>query len=189
MKKTTKRILIVSIVLPVVILIMNTFEPYSKNTSNITSIDTVSVLDTIPVLYSIPSIDTIPSGSPITDTIVITSKYGKRINPISKKESFHGGIDIKMNVGEAVIATGDGDATSMVDKYGAKVVIIYHSYDYSTLYGHLSDIFIEKGGQIVEKGDTIGLSGNSGQTTGPHLHYEVRKGRKTVDPITIITYN
>lgn len=132
-------------------------------------------------------IDAYPNISPIRtrDFIMVSSEYGWRKHPIYKTAMFHEGIDISARVGTPVYATGDGIVDFvMYSKYGyGNRVVIKHPNGYETLYAHLrSDIKVRKGWKVT-KGQQIGTVGNTGRSTGPHLHYEVRQNDKLKDPL------
>lgn len=114
----------------------------------------------------------------------ISSRFGKRIDPVSKRRnSFHQGIDISAPEGTPVYAAENGivaDAGYKKSGYG-NLIIIKHADGLATYYGHLSKITVSKGGK-VSKGDLIGRVGSTGKSTGPHLHFEIRKGDKALDP-------
>lgn len=114
----------------------------------------------------------------------ITSRYGYRVHPVTKRrESFHGGIDIAAKEGTPVRASADGTvvkAEYLRNGYG-RLVIIEHERELTTYYGHLAEIRVEKG-QKVLRGDAIGTVGRTGNATGPHLHFEVRRGGDACDP-------
>jgi murein DD-endopeptidase MepM/ murein hydrolase activator NlpD len=132
----------------------------------------------------------IPNGSPLKQTD-ITAKFGYRIHPISKKRHFHKGIDLRAKRKTKVYATADGVVkyTRVQLKSGfGTVVIIAHNYGFDTIYAHLNRIFV-KVGDVVKKGDVIALSGNTGYSTGPHLHYEIHYANKVVDPLDYINWN
>ena len=126
---------------------------------------------------------TIPNGSPLRETKV-TARFGWRIHPISKKRQFHRGIDLRAKRNTPVFATADG-VVRYVWKYNrgafGKVVIVAHNFGFETVYGHLEKVKV-KLGQVIKKGNIIAFSGNSGRSTGPHLHYEVRYGSKVLNP-------
>ena len=105
--------------------------------------------------------------------IYITSGFGWRIHPITKKRDFHQGIDLRATKGQPTFATADGKiiSTQQDGKLG-KCVVIQHKYGYRTLYGHLDSINVEVG-QEVEKGENIGTVGRTGRSTGVHLHYGI----------------
>ncbi len=111
-----------------------------------------------------------------------TSDFGMRKDPIQHDKRFHSGIDIACPVGTRIRAARNGKVifTGYRGGYG-KLVIISHSRNYYTYYGHLSKILVKKGANVTS-GHIIAISGNTGRTTGPHLHFEVRKHKKPVDP-------
>ncbi len=127
----------------------------------------------------------VPKIAPVPGTAYVSSSYGMRLHPIHKVRLMHLGCDFAALKGSPVIATADGLVTRSVTKadsstYG-KHVIIGHDDVYWTLYAHLSKVFVHNG-QVVEMGDTLGLVGNTGNSTNPHLHYEVLKGEKRLNP-------
>lgn len=125
----------------------------------------------------------VPSISPLKGNAPITSGYGMRKHPILHVKKLHKGVDFKAPIGTPIIATADGVVKSVIyDKKGyGKYVIIAHGNMYETLYAQLSAFKVEQG-QEVKQGDIIGLSGSSGSSTGPHLHYEIRKSGVSVNP-------
>lgn len=112
----------------------------------------------------------------------MTSMYGQRIDPINFRPKFHTGIDLACPIGSQISASREGKVvfTGYKGGYG-KLIIIEHSNGFSTYYGHLSKINVVPG-QYVKNGQFIGLSGNTGRTTGPHLHFEIRKKSSPVNP-------
>ena len=133
----------------------------------------------------------IPAIMPVkgTDIYRISSHYGQRTDPFYKVTKFHGGIDFSGRVGLGIYATGDG-VVIKVEKnksgYGNNI-LIDHGYGYKTRYAHLHSFKVKKG-QKVKRGQEIGTMGNTGKSTAPHLHYEVIKNNKTVNPINFF-YN
>ena len=122
----------------------------------------------------------IPSISPVKG--YIGSGYGYRTDPIDGKRRMHSGLDFPVNLNTDVVATGDGVVTkAQYDSGWGRYIKIDHGYGYETIYAHLWKINVKKG-QKVQRGDKIGKSGNSGRAAGFHLHYEVHKNNKTVDP-------
>lgn len=122
----------------------------------------------------------IPNIRPVSGAI--TSAFGKRVHPIYKVTLFHSGIDFSAAEGTRVQSTGDGViAYSGYDRgYGQKITI-NHGFGYQTIYAHLSKSLVRQG-QRVKRGEIIALSGNTGLSTGPHLHYEVQKDHVKVNP-------
>jgi murein DD-endopeptidase MepM/ murein hydrolase activator NlpD len=127
-----------------------------------------------------PYFSSIPNIRPVGGSI--TSAFGNRIHPIYKVSLFHSGIDFSASEGTRVQSTGDGVvAYSGYDKgYGQKITI-NHGFGYKTIYAHLSKSLVRQG-QKIKRGEIIALSGNTGISTGPHLHYEVQKDNVKVNP-------
>ncbi len=112
----------------------------------------------------------------------ITGAFGERIDPFNGEGAFHRGVDISCEYGEPVIAPADGEVAfaDFMNGYG-RAIMLEHGHGLSTLYGHLSS-FAVVAGQQVHRGDVIGYIGDSGRSTGPHLHYEVRINDVPVNP-------
>jgi murein DD-endopeptidase MepM/ murein hydrolase activator NlpD len=121
-----------------------------------------------------------PSMWPIEGPV--TSSFGEREDPFNGEGAFHSGIDISAPFGTPVRATADGEVSdaSMGAGYGREVVL-NHGHDVMTVYGHLSAIAVLPG-QHVTQGQVVGYVGQSGRSTGPHLHYEVRVHNVPVNP-------
>ncbi|OPL07389.1 MAG: hypothetical protein AVO33_05645 [delta proteobacterium ML8_F1] len=117
----------------------------------------------------------------------ITSPFGYRIHPILNIRKLHTGVDIGTPMGTTIVAAQSGDVIYS-DWYGGYglVVMIDHGGGIVTLYGHNSKLLV-KVGKTVTKGDPISLSGTTGLSTGPHLHFEVREDGNYVDPLTYVT--
>ncbi|MBM9518354.1 M23 family metallopeptidase [Desulforhopalus vacuolatus] len=125
-------------------------------------------------------INFIPVGRPVTG--VVTSRFGARRDPINGRRSFHGGMDFRGCRGEPIHATADGVVLRAFRNGGyGKYIELDHGNGFRTAYGHMSRIKVHSG-QQVKKGDVIGLVGNTGRSTGPHLHYEVKRSGKPVNP-------
>ncbi|KHO62105.1 metalloendopeptidase [Thermoanaerobacter sp. YS13] len=126
-------------------------------------------------------LNSIPSAYPVYGTI--TSPFGMRKSPFGYGTEFHPGIDISVPVGTPVKAAGKGVVTyaGWLTGYG-NAVIIDHGYGIESVYGHNSEILV-KVGQSVKRGDIIAKSGNTGRSTGPHVHFEVRVNGNPVDPM------
>ncbi|XDD54102.1 LysM peptidoglycan-binding domain-containing M23 family metallopeptidase [Leptospira sp. WS4.C2] len=113
----------------------------------------------------------------------ISSGFGKRLDPFTKKDTFHGGIDLAAEQGSDVFASMDGEIIFKGKQGGyGNLIIIKHSLGYETRYGHLFDFNINLG-QKVKKGQKIGEVGQTGRATGPHLHFEIRRNSKRERPI------
>ena len=116
----------------------------------------------------------------------LSSRFGYRISPFTGKKEFHRGIDIATRIGAPIVAPADGIVSKVYRDSGyGKVVSVSHGYGVITRYAHLNKALVKKG-QYVKRGETIALVGNSGRTTGPHLHYEVHLNRIAVDPLRYI---
>ena len=115
-------------------------------------------------------------------TTYITSRFGNRLHPISGVWKDHTGIDIGCGYGDAIWAAGAG-SVSLAEYYGGygNCVMIDHLNGYYTLYGHLSGIAVTQG-QLVTAGQTIGYCGSTGNSTGPHLHFEIRQSGTCLNP-------
>jgi murein DD-endopeptidase MepM/ murein hydrolase activator NlpD len=112
----------------------------------------------------------------------ISSVFGHRNDPFTGAWTMHWGIDISTNIGNPIMATADGIVIKVeTDKYLGKNVTISHGNGYTTIYGHMSN-FAVKAGQKVKRRDIIGYIGQTGKAAGPHVHYEVFKDGKRVDP-------
>ncbi|HHE38260.1 MAG TPA: M23 family metallopeptidase [Candidatus Cloacimonetes bacterium] len=112
----------------------------------------------------------------------ISDTYGWRKHPITGKRSFHKGIDFGNVSGTPIYATADGIIKkSSREKYFGKYIVITHKFGYQTKYAHLQKSFV-KSGQTVKRGEIIGLMGNSGRSTGNHLHYEVLRYNQNRNP-------
>jgi len=114
----------------------------------------------------------------------VASGFGYRIDPVYKTVKFHAGLDFSAPQGTPIYATADGRVTTagnLSNGFGNHV-IVNHGFGYQTLYGHMVRVKV-RNGQLVKRGEVIGWVGSTGKSTGPHLHYEVHKGGRTIDPI------
>jgi len=128
----------------------------------------------------------IPAVQPVRkqDMTRMASGFGWRIDPFTKARKMHRGMDFSAPRGTPVYATGNGvivRADNRATGFGNHIVI-NHGYGYQTLYAHLSKYNVKRG-QHVKRGDLIGFVGSTGRSTGPHLHYEVHKNGRKVNPI------
>ncbi len=131
-------------------------------------------------LASMPAIQPINNK----DLKRLSSYFGYRMDPFYKVMKFHEGVDFSAPVGTDIYSTGDGTVVKISKakrSYGHSV-LIDHGFGYQTFYAHCSKIMVKKG-QKVKRGQVIAMVGNTGKSTAPHLHYEVRKSGKTIDPI------
>ncbi|WP_020589835.1 M23 family metallopeptidase [Desulfobacter curvatus] len=121
-----------------------------------------------------------PSIKPVSG--VITSPFGYRRSPFTGRRTFHSGLDISNRMGTKIVSTAAGKVVFAGRKRGyGNVVIIDHGYGKTTKYAHLRDILVHKS-QQVKRGEAIATLGNTGRTTGPHLHYEVLVNGAPVNP-------
>jgi murein DD-endopeptidase MepM/ murein hydrolase activator NlpD len=132
------------------------------------------------LLAAKPSINPISPGDPTW----LTSNYGYRNDPFTQKRTAHHGIDLAGPYGLDIHCTGEGTVTvSHVSRHGyGKEVVVDHGFGYTSRYAHLQDIHVEVG-QKLKRGEVVGTLGNTGRSTGPHLHYEIRKNGSPVNPM------
>lgn len=132
------------------------------------------------MLSSLPSIQPVSNR----DLTRMASGFGMRLDPVYKIQKFHAGMDFTSPVGTEVYATGDGVVESVNYSYNGygNEILINHGYGYKTRYAHLSGFRVKPGAK-VKRGDVIGVVGNTGKSTGPHLHYEVLKNNNAVNPV------
>ena len=123
----------------------------------------------------------LPNSSPIRAAFN-SSSYGWRIDPFNGNKAFHEGLDFSANAGAPIFAAAGGivSAAETMPDYG-KIVIVSHGSGLETRYAHTSKILV-KVGDRVEKGQVVALVGNTGRSTGPHLHYEIRLNGNALDP-------
>ena len=128
----------------------------------------------------------IPAIQPVRNENLkrMASGFGYRTDPFTKARKMHEGMDFAAKIGTPIFATGDGviaRADNTVSGFGNHI-LIRHGFGYETLYGHLSK-YKSRAGQRVKRGDIIGYVGSTGRSEGPHLHYEVHKNGKVVNPL------
>ena len=126
-----------------------------------------------------------PTGRPITQGWM-SSPFGKRVDPINGKQAWHAGMDFAGRHGSDVIAVANGVVTyaGRRDGYGM-MVEVNHGNDVSTRYGHHDSLLVTPG-QTVKRGDVIGRMGSSGRSTGPHVHFEVLRKGKAINPAKFV---
>jgi murein DD-endopeptidase MepM/ murein hydrolase activator NlpD len=125
----------------------------------------------------------LPNSKPLKGDLDVSSEFGLRRNPFGGLSyEMHSGIDFRGPIGTPIYATADGIIVKAQYSGGyGKQVVIDHGYGYETLYAHLSDIEVQAGDR-VRRGDLIGALGNTGRSSGPHLHYEVHRNGQAVNP-------
>lgn len=133
----------------------------------------------------------VPAIQPVSEKSLraMASGYGYRRDPIYGTAKFHEGMDFSAPIGTPVYATGDGRVISSGWNSGyGNLIEIDHGYHYVTRYAHLSEMLVRQG-QTVHRGDLIGRVGNTGKSTGPHLHYEVRLNGVPQNPVHYYFYD
>lgn len=122
---------------------------------------------------------------PTAKLFKVTSEFNShRVNPVTRKISPHEGIDFSMPIGSAVVSTGKGQVViAKFSRSAGNYIVIQHANGYKTQYMHLSKLLV-KSGQKIKQGQKIALSGNTGRSTGPHLHYELLVNNKPVNPLS-----
>lgn len=112
----------------------------------------------------------------------ITTAYGWRTHPITRRRDFHSGIDLANRLGSPIYATADGTIKEVgYNRYYGRYILITHKFGYETMYAHLQKTEVRKGDK-VQKGTIIATMGSTGRSTGSHLHYEVRRYNRTLNP-------
>lgn len=128
----------------------------------------------------------IPAIQPIhnEDLNRLASGFGMRLHPILKVRKMHPGIDFSAPKGTPIYATGDGKIVEVKTEFGGygKSIVIDHGFGFKTRYGHMNEFSVRKG-QTVKRGDEIGKVGNTGTSTAPHVHYEVIKDNRKINPV------
>lgn len=127
----------------------------------------------------------VPGGRPVTQGW-ISSYFGHRADPFTGRKAFHRGVDFAGPAGSQVVAVASGVVTYTKERFGyGKTVEINHGNGYVTRYAHNQRVLV-KVGETVQKGQPIALIGSTGRSTGPHLHFEVLKQGRAVDPMTFV---
>lgn len=156
---------------------VNEFGYLAKHASSLPLMDTEARM--LPAAQ-VSSLGAIPVIWPVVGRI--TGRFGERIDPFSGEGAFHPGLDIASHYGDPVRATADGVVTEAGRDGGyGRLVVIDHGFGVTTWYGHLSGFNVQPG-MHVKAGDVIGYEGDSGRSTGPHLHYEIRIYNTPVNP-------
>ena len=194
MNKSLLKILIISVFLNSLILLIGLLKMSSESEKNRefwkehlkkmdqNDSDIINKIDSLEkeiINYQISFPDKFPLENEKTR---IMSRFGWRKDPVTKKARFHFGIDLRAPWGTKVHSSGKGIVKEAGwDRISGRYIIIDHGYGYQIIYCHLSKISIKKG-QTINKGELIGKVGSTGKATGPHLHYEIIKDGKKVNP-------
>lgn len=125
----------------------------------------------------------IPNGNPISPFKGYSSGFGGRFHPVLEQRKFHYGLDFVAKVGTDILAPGDGIVEYAGFNSGGfgNLIILSHNFGFKTYFAHLNEIDV-KVGDFITKGTVIGKSGNTGRSSGPHLHYEIHYLGKRMDP-------
>ena len=133
------------------------------------------------------TVQNVPIGAPVPG--VLTSRFGWRTDPINGEKAYHRGLDIRGQRGTDVKATADGQVIRQrYDKGDGHFIVIDHGNGFRTKFAHLQKSLAKKGDQVI-RGQVIGLVGNSGRSTGPHVHYEIHYDDKIVNPTRFVRIN
>lgn len=144
----------------------------------------LEVLDDLMSANKISS-DTFVAGRPIKKGWM-SSRYGKRTDPFTGRLAWHAGVDFAGKMGTDIVSVASGIVTWSGPRYGyGRLIEINHGNGYKTRYAHCQELKV-KLGDVVRKGDVVALMGSSGRSTGPHVHFEVYKNGRTVDPASYI---
>lgn len=134
--------------------------------------------------HALDIIKSVPLGPPVLGSI--TSLYGGRVDPINGEDAFHSGIDISQQTGTEITATAAGKVSAKGYSEGhGNYVILDHGKGFKTRYFHMQQSLVVKGA-AVKRGQVIGLVGNTGRSTGPHLHYEILHNNKSINPLKFV---
>ena len=137
------------------------------------------------VSEAVDSINHIPAIQPVInhDLRLLTASFGRRIHPFYKTPSEHNGVDFTLPEKSRVFATADGRVKEVANRTTSGLtLVIDHGNGYETRYNHLSEVAVKRGDN-VKRGDIIALTGNSGLSLAPHLHYEIVYNGEAVDPL------
>lgn len=165
---------------------MGFIEVYESSDENERVINNNTDLNATLVLDAVNAAEAFPDIYPVSSEARLTSGYGYRSDPFTGKRAFHGGIDLAVSENTEVVCCGAGRIEKAgYNRTNGNYIIIDHGNKYKSYYGHLSRLNAKKGEAVI-KGQVIGFSGNTGMSTGPHLHFQITFDGKTIDPLTII---
>lgn len=139
-----------------------------------------------PIIREMAANEYLPDIYPVSRESRLTSGYGYRTDPFTGNIAFHGAIDLAVPENTEVVSSGTGKIVKAGhNRINGNYIIIDHGNNYRSYYGHLSKLLV-KANDDIKKGQVIGFSGNTGMSTGPHLHFQITFDGKTIDPLTII---
>lgn len=165
---------------------MGFIEVYESSDENERVINNNTGLNATLALDAINAAESFPDIYPVSSEARLTSGYGYRKDPFTGKRAFHGGIDLAVPENTQVVSCGAGRIEKAgYNRTNGNYFIIDHGNKYKSYYGHLARLNAKKGEAVI-KGQVIGFSGNTGMSTGPHLHFQITFDGKTIDPLTII---
>lgn len=134
--------------------------------------------------HSLDIIKSVPLGPPVLGAV--TSLYGRRVDPINDEVAFHSGIDISKQSGTEITTTADGKIFDKgFEESLGNFLVIDHGKGFRTRYFHMKKSLVDKG-SLVKRGQVIGLVGNTGRSTGSHLHYEILYNQKSLNPLKFV---
>lgn len=143
------------------------------------------IMEVIDLYCEVGMDEDIPVRYPIRESRRVSSSYGFRTDPFTHKRKYHSGIDYACDLATTVHAAARGKVVFVGQRGGyGKCIEVQHRYGFSTIYGHLSEYYVTEGIYIL-RGQVIGFVGTTGRSTGYHLHYEVRKNHRVVEPLFI----
>ncbi|HCG6646335.1 TPA: M23 family metallopeptidase [Vibrio parahaemolyticus] len=150
-----------------------------------TRLDSAAITSNVRTLM----LNQIPNGSPV-GKVRLSSGFGKRIHPVTKVAKMHRGLDFAVNIGTKIYAPADGvvEVTRRSNTGSGNFLRLQHSFGFTSSYSHLKKFKVQSG-QFVRKGDLIGISGHSGLSSGPHLHYEVRFVGRALNPKPFVDWS
>jgi murein DD-endopeptidase MepM/ murein hydrolase activator NlpD len=158
----------------------NSVDQFSYLEKNVAAVETTANGLRLLPDAQLSTLGVVPSLWPVVGRI--TGHFGERLDPFSGEGAFHAGLDIASHYGDVIRATGDGVVVEAGRHTGyGRLIVLDHGFGITTWYGHLSAFNVQVG-MHVKAGDVIGYEGNSGRSTGPHLHYEVRLYNTPVNP-------
>lgn len=135
----------------------------------------------------IERLESLPLSLPVTlNQVMISSLFGDRVDPVTKRKAFHAGIDFEVPPQTLIVSAGSGVVifAGWDAQYG-NTVVIRHRDGYASRYAHASELLVSEGTSVI-KGQLIARSGNTGRSTGPHLHFEVTKNNQTINPSSFL---